>query len=305
MVIKEYSTLADDPVFARRTDYHFKEDGRLISKFEYKNGIEDEQTAYKEDSTEYMNNEIFSSAEVHYFNASGNLLYSILNERATYKDRKVKHYLDEKGNDTLSESFDMKGNKINDFKRSFDEKGRMISWTEFDFKNNHVSSTGTITYKEKDGKLVEMLLDSADHKKAVPKINIVVDAKGREIERFHYTKEKTKIPHYKKVYVGDHLKEYTIYKDGVVSVRYTHNEKGQMVKMEKLDITGKMVFNREAKYNAQGDMIYQSMTQSAGGIKVEWTYDYEYDQKGNWIKREEKENGRPYLQTRREFTYFE
>lgn len=303
--VKDYSVLGDETAFARKTEYYYTEDGILQSKFEYLPKLEEDMSEYRDNPDEYQNKEVFYSVIVNEFTEDNLIKKEFLNERSTHKDRIIYHFYDENGNDTLIATYSMDNVLIGEMKSSYDDHNRLVHWTEYDIDKDRVASTGSIAYElNSDGSVKSKLVDSVAWDKATPKFTVVYDEKGRVTERYHLNADKKKVYHYRARYAADHLTEQEMYEGGVLSVKYTFDTQGHDIKMEKFDRNGALVFVRESEYNDHSDMVHRKLFQAKGEITVNWDFSYEYDQKGNWIRKEEKENGMPYRVVKRKITYY-
>jgi hypothetical protein len=80
-------------------------------------------------------------------------------------------------------------------------------------------------------------------------------------------------------------------------------EKSLLIETEQLQPDGNPVVKRNYKYDKEGNKI--EMTNSVRGIlKNSYSYKYEFDKTGNWIRQTEFEGGKINAITEREITYY-
>jgi len=88
-------------------------------------------------------------------------------------------------------------------------------------------------------------------------------------------------------------------------LKYHYNRNGQLIKKVKKDAKGRMIYKSEFKYNVNGNIIEEIKGYGLKS-KKKWitTFEYVYDDRGNWIEKVTKISGEVDQKETREITYF-
>ncbi len=100
-------------------------------------------------------------------------------------------------------------------------------------------------------------------------------------------------------------KEWFYSKTGSLISRheYTYNYRGEMTSEIVYDPSNKIIVQYNWIYGENDDLItYEVCTSSLFNCEA-WTYKYEYDKSGNWVKRIDYRNGKPVFIKERQFIY--
>jgi hypothetical protein len=84
---------------------------------------------------------------------------------------------------------------------------------------------------------------------------------------------------------------------------FVYNEEGERTQVKKFGGSGDLQRWRDYEYNDHGHMTKEVHKNPKGGTEEEFTYLYEYDDKGNWTRRTTLKNGKPYRITERSYSY--
>lgn len=84
---------------------------------------------------------------------------------------------------------------------------------------------------------------------------------------------------------------------------FVYNEDGERTQVKKFGGSGDLQRWRDYEYNDHGHMTKEVHKNPKGGTKEEFTYRYEYDDKGNWTRRTTLRNGKPHRITERSYSY--
>ncbi|MBN4072792.1 hypothetical protein JYT74_02000 [Crocinitomix catalasitica] len=305
-VVEKFYTGGEKQVFSRKVEYFYNKNGKQISRFEYKKFIEADYSEIRNDREEHANDEVFNLVYVNDFDEEGRLTRKFRNERIASNDKDYLFYQDENGNDTLMEIWNLVGYLLETCTYKHDEKGNVVAWKGWDAKREITSTVGkaSFTYYD-DGSIKEKVLDSVTAKKAFPVTTFKYSQDGQLLEEYHLNSSRKKVYHHKAELQDGKLKRFIKYKDGRENVIYTYNLLGQELTMAKYKVgMTEPVFVRSYEYNTQGNLSHMEMLQTQGAIKIEWGFEYEYDEHNNWVSRRESENDREFRVTLREIQYY-
>ncbi|MGS2727893.1 hypothetical protein ACU8DI_14885 [Psychroserpens sp. BH13MA-6] len=154
--------------------------------------------------------------------------------------------------------------------RSLDKRGK-TNWNQ-DFKYNDKNIRTEITTLE-DGKV--------DRKE----INSINNDKITKVEVYDGDGEKTNIYNYE--YSGHNISNGYVQNDKGKTTLIFKNvwNKGQLVKQEVKDSLGDLDYLDQYERNDFNDVILYTYSNPKDSIKNTYKYDYEYDEKNNWIKK--------------------
>ena len=189
----------------------------------------------------------------------------------------------------------------------FNEKGLETEKKYFGAKNK---LTGHITLEyEAAGKLKKEVILADDFRRDVVPLNakLKFDDKGNLIEKKFIPAKKMRyqveyIYHYKYHYdakgvlQSDWMHEWEA--DGDVSWKYSYDGNGNLVKKESLSSSNFGSYSQTFIFNSKKEITEKFVesteddpeTGKTTSTKNNFTYKYEYDVKGNWIKKIEYEN---------------
>lgn len=80
--------------------------------------------------------------------------------------------------------------------------------------------------------------------------------------------------------------------------RFGNIEKGRRKRNNILE------YDFQNKYDEKGNQIESNSYNSDGSLDSKWTYKYEFDKQGNWVKRIDFEDGIPKFLLEREYEYY-
>lgn len=61
----------------------------------------------------------------------------------------------------------------------------------------------------------------------------------------------------------------------------------------------------QVKYDEKGNQIEENLYNSDSSLSSKWTFQYEFDKQGNWVKRIDFEDGIPELLLDRKYEYYD
>lgn len=305
-VLEKTYAPGDQPKFSRQKRSFYAEDGTLLSSFVFQKEQEGDFSLEIADPEEHANDELFSTVYRNDYDSTGNLIRRFRNERVAANDRLYLHFPDEKGNDTLIEIWDLSQNLVESLQFDYDDKGNCVAWKGFHEQKEITTTVGKASYVYyPNGMVKEKVLDSVTYQKAFPFTTFRYSEEGELVEEFHLNDAQEKVYHFKTEFKEGKKLRAIQYKKGIQDVVYTYNSEGQEVSMAKYKVgMVEPVFTRRYEYNEEGNVVYMSMTQSQGNIKVEWGFDYKYDKHDNWTERLETEGDRAFRLSRREIKYY-
>ncbi|MCW3072768.1 MAG: hypothetical protein JWO44_2658 [Bacteroidetes bacterium] len=200
------------------------------------------------------------------------------------------------------------------------EKGRYVGWAHF-YTFNEKGNKQEETLANPDGSEGSKAVYSYDKKgnktevnafqpngSANLKITSKYDSKGFETERTvtdltgggdnWYTT-------YKYDSEGRKTEEAILHLDGDPSkILYKYDEKGNMIESNQLQADGSPIYKYNYKYDDKGNKT-EMMNTVEGILRNTFTYRYEFDQTGNWIKEFDSEKGKVLFVVEREIAYYE
>ena len=110
---------------------------------------------------------------------------------------------------------------------------------------------------------------------------------------FYYNKRREEVRQVEKFNVSKRFKEIeTLYKDGKLTKKTTKFNSDE----------GESVLTRT--YDKKGNILYENNKSSTGKWDYSYRFGYDYDLRGNWIKKKEYHNGELNLETKRIIEYY-
>jgi len=187
---------------------------------------------------------------------------------------------------------------------SYDEQGNLTEQVLFDYRGNISQKT---VYKIVDGNKTSKT--EYIHHDYDPPPAMAAPSSGRAKPRDPRYDTK-----YKYKYEGNKVERITYFNNGVQGNKdvSSYDEKGNLIRMERYTSAGELNFSRESVFDKQGaetEKIYYNSDESMGEV-YRYT-DYEFDLKGNWVKRKawqsrgNKANFQPYEIQSRTITYYD
>jgi hypothetical protein len=167
----------------------------------------------------------------------------------------------------------------------------------------------TYKYDEKGNKIESNFYDadgSLSHK-----VTSKYDEKRNEIEVNGYYADGSLF--YKDTYKydekGNKIERNSYYADGSLShkVTYKYDEKGYMIESNRYNYKGnKGSFDSKDtyKYDEKGNKIESNFYDAEGSLFYKYTYKYEFDKIGNWIKQTTITDGKPTELNERVIEYY-
>jgi hypothetical protein len=163
----------------------------------------------------------------------------------------------------------------------------------------------------------------------------MVEAEGKIINKAIYYLRDTLIGYSKNTYTGNNLTEVKFFDSKndtlFMSVVYNYDQDGNRIKFQTFNYknepggyrefsytaegflehvrayseTGEMTQLYDYTYNDQGDRIAELNNENiAKEVTIDYTYKYEYDKKGNWVKCVFYIDNQPYMLREREIKYY-
>lgn len=289
-------------------DMHFNDEGKLtLEKKFVKDGVLYEESTYSErknrlNTTQYMQGKPMVKVEYLWDKAGNNTMLTKRNpdnsqlsrEEKKYKDtlmvEKIQYNVQDIPFDKVTYEYDKKGNLIkeNIFLREetiqfvtsyrYDEKNRKIEETSHDGKGNFIYRTN---FEFNGDKLASVETIDSDEKTLV------------KIDKYTYDNN------------GNRVKEYSFRTaDKLETVEdYTYNENNKRtswVLTQNNELKAKITFSYDEKGN-----LTESITSDSKDNQLEAvSYAYEYDTKGNWVKKTVRRNDAPFVVVERKITYY-
>ena len=187
---------------------------------------------------------------------------------------------------------------------SYDEQGNFTEQVLFDYKGNISQKT---VYKIVDGDKTSKT--EYIHHDYDPPPAMAAPSSGRAKPRDPRYDTK-----YKYKYEGNKVERIIYFNNGARGNRNvsTYDEKGNLINLELYTSVGELNFSRTSVFDEQGvetEKIYYNGDESLGEV-YKYT-DYEFDPRGNWIKRKawqsrgNKTDFQPYEIQSRTITYFD
>lgn len=214
---------------------------------------------------------------------------------------------------------------------SYDDMGNMIAFNcchsnksmdytfsfKYDEKGNHVESNKF----NSDGKLEE-------------KATYTYDGKGNKIEASYYLDSSL---YFRETYAYDNkgniIELNSYYSDSSLEFRetYTYDDKGNKIELNKYNSNNSLESRETYKYDEKGNLTEKYMFRlkttfntgendadskekknenqynginDDGNLEMAFTYKYDYDEKGNWIKKTYFKNQIPIHMYEREYEYY-
>ena len=130
------------------------------------------------------------------------------------------------------------------------------------------------------------------------------DDKGNLIEWYYYELHDGLAATYKYDAKGNLIEEISYSHAGVGNTTYKYDAKGNKIE-ENSYFIGLLDRKYTMKYDAKGNLIEGNSYEADGSLDYKYTFKYEFDEKGNWIKRITFKNQIPESIEEREFEYYE
>ena len=130
------------------------------------------------------------------------------------------------------------------------------------------------------------------------------DDKGNLIEWYYYELHDGLAATYKYDAKGNLIEEISYSHAGVGNTTYKYDAKGNKIE-ENSYFIGLLDRKYTMKYDAKGNLIEGNSYEADGSLDYKYTFKYEFDEKGNWIKIISFRNQIPESIEEREFEYYE
>ncbi|WP_299837249.1 hypothetical protein [uncultured Tenacibaculum sp.] len=198
------------------------------------------------------------------------LSYEILEEK-----KQENHYKKEVKN------FDQDGKIINELLYNFDGVGNQFI-PKYNEKNE---KTAMYCYVENSDKLIYRWIYSYNEKGLKIKDEIYDASDKLTLERFFkYDEKGNKI---------ERTQKYVYNPDTALNKRtFEYDESGRNIRINTYDPFGKNIKSHyDFVYDDGGNKIEENILNPNGKLTSKWIYKYEFDEKGNWIKKTEFDQG--------------
>jgi len=86
---------------------------------------------------------------------------------------------------------------------------------------------------------------------------------------------------------------------------YSYTNKGVLEHSKNYSADGKMTALWDYTINDKGELIAQHQENFVNGVIIDYTFKYEYDKKGNWIKMVFYKDNKPFILREREIKYYD
>jgi hypothetical protein len=123
------------------------------------------------------------------------------------------------------------------------------------------------------------------------------DAKGKSLGKILYTYDNRRLKTTEEAYGAD----------GIIMTKkkFTYEYRGKLSQQQNFDNNSKLVEKNIFAFNDQGDENEWTNFDRTGFVLYKYTYTYEYDSKGNWIKKTQLKDGKAVYVTLRDIQYAE
>ena len=205
---------------------------------------------------------------------------------------------------------------------SVDSSGKKLSYKNV-FKYDANGNTTELANYSNDGKLKSIIKSSYDANGNLVgeqtlfgdgtvdfTSTIKVDAKGNRVEQADVRPNSNNplfnLRHYFKYDEKGQLRERSTVKgNGSLSFRYNFNydDKGNKIEWIQIAPNGAVNGKVNYKYDDKNNMIEETTYKANGELKSTFTYSYEYDNKGNWKRRNKMQDGKLVEIKERQVTY--
>ena len=233
----------------------FWEDGSLAGK---KNCKHDKEGNLIEE-VKYGSNGKLENKLTYKYDEKGNIIEKVsFNGDGVVENKKTFKY-NEKGGKIEEAYYGGDGTPGKKLTYKYDDKGNIIE--EVSFKGNDELQYKTIYKHDKEGNVIEEK-HLGNEGKIVNRHSYKHDKEGNVIEEMYYHRERL----YNKII-------------------FAYDEKGNLI--EKVTYGGdeKLEKRTTHKYDEKGSLLLTQEFNGTGKIITECTYTYEYDEKGNWVKK--------------------
>ncbi len=132
---------------------------------------------------------------------------------------------------------------------------------------------------------------------------------GYKTERIDYRSDSTieKKYIYKNDTAGNVLEKVQIFEDNTIAYKTTYKYNTRNLKIEGKEYSSQNLnrprTTRTYEYN-DNDLVVKEVWNSIYSDETIWTFDYEFDEQGNWIKQIQYENGEPKYIVARTIGYY-
>jgi PBP1b-binding outer membrane lipoprotein LpoB len=189
----------------------------------------------------------------------------------------------------------------------YDANGNMVELSNYK-ADGKVTSTIRSTY-EASGKLIKEETILGDG--TVDLVSAIkTDAKGNKIEQEDVRPMGNIIFNYKYYYKYDEkgqLTERIAYRgNGTFLFKYVfkYDDNGNRIEWiqqgQDSSVVGKVIY----KYNEKNNLAEQTEYKGDGSVKAIYTYSYEFDKKGNWLRRKKMQDGKVVEIKERDVKYY-
>ena len=184
----------------------------------------------------------------------------------------------------------------------YNEKGNLIESCDID-NNGNIDFTYKYVYN-KYGECLEIDRFSGDQLMG-KEVNIHDEGKITEVKEFNEKGINEKI--YKYEYSNNEVSDGRILNKAGYVIATFHNEykNGQLVLQMEKDSIGEILSIVNYKWNTHNDKIETITTYPKAKSEYQLTYDYEYDEAGNWVKQTQLFDGEVVKIVMRDSTYYE
>jgi hypothetical protein len=188
----------------------------------------------------------------------------------------------------------------------YDDKGNRLELVNY--AGDRINSTVRSTY-DADGKLIKEETVSGDG--TVDLISeIKTDAKGNKVEQQDKRQNSSTILfNYKYLYKydekGQEIERTAFRGNGTFLFRYSfiYDDNGNRIEWVQVasdsSVTAKVIY----KYDDKNNLIEESEYEKGNKLKAAYTYTYEFDKKGNWIRRTKLQKNSPVEIKERQISY--
>jgi hypothetical protein len=121
------------------------------------------------------------------------------------------------------------------------------------------------------------------------------DGKGKSMGKVLYTYDSRRLKTSEDAYSADG--------NIMTKKKFQYEFRGKLSQQQNFDNNGKLVEKNVFVFNDKGDENEWTNFDRTGFVVYKYTYTYEYDAQGNWIKKTQLQDGKPVFYTLREIVY--
>jgi len=203
-------------------------------------------------------------------------------------------------------TFDGSGNLTNEVLQTVNEKGWITERIE---KSNGIQYAFSTMKHDKSGNITELNSYNQD-KELVFRYVMSYDSAGRRVQLNIYDDLELLANRTETVYdsTGNILRETIFNFKGqpVERSEFAYDANDNLIERKFFEgIPLKLIEHEVMKWNAEGFISYYKKPLPNTGDVVTWTYDYEYDERGNWVIQNQYRNDVLFYIVERKVTYFE